>query len=223
MERFICDYLSPTFKKENIKTEIWAGTYRVVDRFDALELFNHAKLRQSVKGVGVQYTAPSYLTDFRTRYPDVRMMHTECICYNGKNTVEQATSRLGEIASYINAGSENFAYWNMILDETTKSGWGWAQNSLLNINRQTGDVTYNPDYAVMSLISHFLRPGDIRIASVISNKQVSIAVKSPDGTCKVIMQNSTEKIQTASIQIAGKQVQQVTVPAKALIAIIMRN
>lgn len=223
MEQFICDYLSPTFKKENIQTEIWAGTYRVVDRFDALELFNHPKLRKAVQGVGVQYTAPAYLTDFRTRYPDVKMMHTECICYNGKNTVEQAASRLGEIASYINAGSENFSYWNMILDETTKSGWGWAQNSLLNINRQTGEVTYNPDYAVMFLMSRFLRPGDVRIASVLSNKEASIAVKSPDGTCKVIMQNGTDQVQNVSLQIAGRQVQPLTLPAKALVAVVIKN
>lgn len=223
MEQFICDYLSPTFKKENIKTEIWAGTYRVVDRFDALQLFNSSKLRQAVQGVGVQYTAPSYLTDFRIRYPDVKMMHTECICYNGKNTVEQAISRLGEIASYINAGSQNFAYWNMILDETAKSGWGWAQNSLLNINRQTGEVTYNPDYAVMFLVSRFMRPGDVRIASVMSNKEASIAVKSPDGICKVIMQNRTEKMQVTSVQIAGKQPHTVAIPAKSLVAVVIKN
>lgn len=223
MEQFICDYLSPMFKKENVETEIWAGTYRVVDCFEALELFNSLRLRKTVQGVGVQYTATSYLADFRIRYPNIRMMHTECICYNGKNTVDQAFSRLGEIASYINAGSENFAYWNMILNESSKSGWDWAQNSLLNINRDTGEVTYNPDYAVMYLMSRFLRPGDVRIASAISNKEACIAVRSPDGTYKVIMQNSTEKEQVTSIQIANKQSLKVMAPAKALVAVVIQE
>lgn len=127
MVKFVSEYLNPTFKTYNLKSEIWPGTYRVAmwkGAFEALETFSDKEFRQSVSGIGIQYTDAKYINDFSTLYPEVRKMHTECECYNGDNSYAQAKNRLSEIANYINSGCENYMYWNIILDETSKSGWG---------------------------------------------------------------------------------------------------
>ena len=113
-----------------------------------------------------QYTESKIINDARVLLPNMRMIHTEGDCYNGANSMKEAENRLKEVAGYINSGCTNFTYWNMILNETTKSGWGWPQNSLINIDRKNRTVQYNPDYNAMYIISKFIRPGDVRIASV---------------------------------------------------------
>jgi hypothetical protein len=74
---------------------------------------------------------------------------------------------------------------------------------------------------LLSLFVSILAKGQTEV--LLCNKEPSIAVKSPDGTCKVIMQNGTEKTQMASINVAGKQSLKVMIPAKALVAVVIKN
>jgi len=83
-------------------------------------------------------------------------MHTEGKCFHGANSVDEATSRLGEISEYINANCTNFCYWDMILNEATENGWEWKQNSLVIIDRTNKTVHYNPDYNVLYLINKYI-------------------------------------------------------------------
>jgi glucosylceramidase len=50
-------------------------------------------------------------------------------------------------------------YWNMVLDETGKSQWGWKQNSMISINRKTGQVAYNPEFYLMKHLAAYVGPG----------------------------------------------------------------
>lgn len=148
-------------------------------------------------------------------------MHTEGKCFDGKNTVEQGQSRLEEICSYVNANCTNYCYWNMILNETTQSGWGWAQNSLINIDREKKTVKYNPDYNVIYLVSKFIRPGDIRVASTGGGNGL-LSVVAPDGTIKLVVQNESEKEEAYSVTINGKE-NKFILPARAIVAIVCEN
>lgn len=223
MIKFINQYLVPMFAERNIDTEIWGGTYRVVKNstsYEALLLFSDSLIQKNVKGVGMQYQDYNNLIDFRLKYPQIPMMHTECICHSGENSVEQAYNRLAEIAQYINAGAENFAYWNMILDETSKSGWGWQQNSLITIDRFKKTIKYNPDYAVMYLLSHFIRPGDIRIAHIYTGGN-TFAVRSSDGKNKFFVINKEDKCKILTVRIPGEKDYDVKIPANSLALVII--
>lgn len=144
--------------------------------------------------------------------------HTEGKCYDGKNTWEQASRRLREVADYINAGSPNFCYWNMILNETTKSGWDWAQNSLINIDLQTKAVTYNPDYTVIAFMSKYLVTGAERIANY--SKDDVISVKH-NGKLYVLVQNNNNVAQVYEYQIEHGTSKKVEILAKYLAVIII--
>jgi glucosylceramidase len=145
-------------------------------------------------------------------------MHTEGKCYNGQNTEKQASSRLKEVAQYINYGVTNYCYWNMILNETTESGWGWKQNSLINIVRQNQTETYNPDYNVISLISKYLQPGAIRVANY--SRATIISVKK-DGKIFILVQNDKNTPEKYKLEIGDNKLEAVEIPANSISVIEM--
>ena len=219
MLAFADEYLIPAFKKNKIDAEIYAGTFRAANQMDLMD-FIGCKPVKGIAGVGIQYTQSKVLADARAAMPNLKIFHTEGHCYNGANSVEQATDRLNEVAGYINSGSTTFSYWNMILNETTESGWAWKQNSLINIDRKKGTVRYNPDYNAMYIISKFVRPGDVRIASISRGDHHPIlAVKSPDGTVKMLVQNTSDKTALFEIMHEKKSIK-VNLPANAISAIV---
>jgi glucosylceramidase len=60
---------------------------------------------------------------------------------------------------YFNNGAGAYMFWNMVLDETGASHWGWRQNAMITVNRQTQAVVYNPEFILMKHFSHFVRAG----------------------------------------------------------------
>ncbi len=217
MYELAAKYIRPQFKKSKVKSELWAGTFRTAGDVHAIAFASNPKHLEVVDGIGIQYTSAQYISDLKQLAGDKAIMHTESKCFNGENSISQATSRLSEVASYINNGVTNFAYWNMILDETTESGWGWKQNSLININRQTGEVTYNPDYAVMALVSKFMQPGSVRVGSYTRNNAMTI--KCGD-KMHVFVDNTSDKEMVVTCQEGDEKVATALIPAHSAAVIV---
>ncbi|MEI6865254.1 hypothetical protein [Flavicella sp.] len=213
MGKFVKTYLNPRFKTDDINTKIWAGTFRTAGQIDAIEFASNKEYHESFAGIGIQYTSTKYIQDIKTLLPEMPIMHTEGSCYNGNNTEDQASKRLGEVAQYINYGVTNYCYWNMILNETTESGWGWKQNSLINIDRENKTVTYNPDYSVIALISKCLQSGVVRVANYSS--AIIISVKK-DNKIFVLIQNNKNKADKYELDIINQNSRQVKIPANSV-------
>jgi len=220
MYKLAADYIRPQFKKNNLKTEIWAGTFRTAGVLDALEFAGNKAYLNAVDGIGIQYTKGAYINDMNFLVKDKPTMHTEGNCYNGKNTVEQAFKRLGEVASYINNGMPNYCYWNMILNESGYSGWGWKQNSLINIDRENQVVTYNPDYSVIALLSKYMQPGAKRIASFANETLISVK---KNGEVYLFVQNKSDKEKKYTCVEQGETVASAAIPAKSVAVIIYKQ
>lgn len=201
MSNFVEKYMRPQFKKDRVKTEIWGGTFRTAQEADGLRFAATKKYRDNFDGMGIQYTFPQYIRDIKTLAPDMKLMHTEGACFNGENSREQASTRFEEVANYLNGGCENFCYWNMILNETGKSGWDWRQNSLITIDRSTKQITYNPDYAVMKLLTCFIKPGSVRIGSFSRSSLISTEY---NNSYYLVMQNNLDKPLTYNCDINGE-------------------
>jgi glucosylceramidase len=215
MSELITSYIKPQFKNDKITTEIWAGSFRG-KRSDA-QNFMKLENANDVVGLGLQYCPPFVMKALNKDYPDIKIMHTEGRCENGDNSMLQARRRFGEIATWINSGSENYCYWNMVLNETSTSGWGWKQNSLIKIDRKTGDVQYNPDYAPVSLLSKFIRPGDQSLRVDIK-KGAAIAVQNKNRLV-VILQNNAKSSQKRYLKLEEK-LYAVDLPAQSLSALV---
>jgi glucosylceramidase len=221
MGEFVINYLRPQFEKDNIPAEIWAGSFRTAKRLDGLEYVSDKEWREAVDGIGVQYMNARQVENMQAVFPEIKFLHTEGNCYGGKNSVNQAFSRFDEVASYINHGVPNFCYWNMILNETGESGWDWKQNCLINIDRENKTVTYNPDYAAMSLFSKFMQPGMKRIASaswyggtitLADNKNVYLFIK-----------NDSDRVKTFDIWLKDDQAKIVDIPAQSIAVVVINK
>ena len=102
----------------------------------------------------------------------------------------------------------------MVLDEKQKSGWGWAQNSLVTINRGTGEVRYNPDFQPVCLVSRFVWPGAARISAASHNGGPVSAFRGSDGAMVILAQNRTAEAVVLEIQVDGRKAK-VALPANA--------
>ncbi len=169
---FINNYLYPSFSKEMIDTEIWLGTINGPENWmDTKEwhignytqyagkLLQDKKFQSAISGIAYQWGGKFAIAQTHEDYPTLRLIQSESECGNGDNSFESLEYIFSLIKYYFNNGIESYYYWNMILDETAKSTWGWKQNSLITINSKTEEVIYNPEYYLMYHFSHFIKKG----------------------------------------------------------------
>lgn len=217
MSKLAFDYIQPTFDKMGIGTELWAGTFR--GKRDDAEKFITLDGSDKIDGIAMQYAGGHQVKSAREL--GFSVMHTEGKCYNSKNTMAQARSRFGEVCMWLNAGSENYCYWNMVLNEESKSGWGWKQNSMIKIDRQTQTITYNADYAPMALLSTFIRPGDQSLHTSRPDKVDALVVRNANRVV-VFLQNTSAIVESQNIEIASQNYT-VELPAHSLCAFVFEN
>jgi len=205
------DYIQPAFDKAGVDAEIWAGTFRG-HRKDALTFISLAGA-DNIGGIGVQYAPAKQIVEVVSN--DYKVMHTEGVCHRARNNFKEARSRFPEVAGYMNAGTENFCYWNIALNEDSTSGWGWPQNSLVRIDRDAGKVIYNPDFLPMSLLGRYIRPGDKSLK--VDCSQDAMAIQNEKGIT-VFVQNDKAIPVTAEINV-GEQKVIIDLPASSLCAV----
>lgn len=213
----VVDYLAPRLMASDLPVELWVGTFREGKKAPwATACMRDARFRESITGLAIQYFEAPVVEELVKAHPGVRLMHSEANCNSGDNSAAQARARMGEIIGIFNAGCENYAYWNMILDDNQKSGWDWKQNSLVTIDRATSTITWNPDFQPVCLASRWVRPGDVRIAATITGKFRTpiTAFRKPDGRVTVLAQNQGTAAVPLAIELAGVRIN-ATLPAAA--------
>ncbi|MGB5434472.1 MAG: hypothetical protein WBM98_01175 [Maribacter sp.] len=213
------NYIMPAFKKEKLKTGIWAGTFRTINRGDHYKILNSETFSQ-FDGIGFQYANEPFIREVSLLAPKMKIMNTETKCYNGANSNEQAKERIAEIANYINAGSTNYCYWNLILNETSESAWGWKQNSLVVINRENGQIQYTPDYNAMYLAGSTIKKNDKRIAHISKHKIVT--TKNDDNEIKVLIQNDMPTNKYVKLIINEEEIN-IELPKNALCRLSLKS
>ncbi len=198
-------YLHTELKQNNCSTEIWAGTFRSINGSSACDFVaeNNDKLNL-ISGIGCQYSLTQQFVDLATMSPNLGLMHTESNCFHGENTWQQAIILYHSLVECYTAGCDTYTYWNMILNTTGESSWGWKQNSLITINEETHEVIYNPDYYVMSLAAKCVGTGGVRVAFSCASKR-GLAIKGNDGVLRFIISNFTDEQASGIATIDGKE------------------
>jgi glucosylceramidase len=131
-------------------------------------------------------------------------MQTENKCGNQENNWSSLQVSWETLVHYTNSGSGSYMYWNMILDETGMSSWGWPQNSMIVIDKNTKEVTYNDEFYLFKHVSHFVKPGDNLLKS--SKGKNHIAYKSKDGSTVILINNPSKVNKTIKIKVGNKTV-----------------
>ncbi len=163
MATFIGKYLGPKFEAEGIQTQIWLGTIErpQIERVDTILLNKEAG--KYIKGIGFQWAGKGAIPEIHRKYPEMKLMQTETECVDGSNDWKAAEHTFDLMKQYFKNGANAYMYWNMVLDETGKSQWGWKQNSMISIDKASGKVVYNPEYYLMKHMSYFVEPGSLYI------------------------------------------------------------
>lgn len=198
---FISEYLGPKFESENIDTEIYFGTINNDDLNYPRAALNDPKASKYIKGVGFQWEGKRAIGAIHKEYPHLKLMQTESECGGHSNDWEAAEYTWSLINQYIKNGANVYTYWNMVLDETGLSTWGWAQNSLISVDKSTKAVVYHPEFYIMKHVSHFVQPGAYRLET--NGGDDHLAFVNPDGKTIVVFVNKENSGRTLKIGING--------------------
>jgi glucosylceramidase len=215
MRDFIRDYLGPRFKELN--AEIWLGTINNGNYDDcAGVVLSDPEAAKYIKGVGYQWSGKNAIVVTAARHPDKRLMQTESECGGGENNMQAALYTYSLINHYLKSGANSYMYWNMVLDRSLGhssglSTWGWPQNSLISIDRNTLEVSYNMEFYVMKHFAHFIKEGAYRVTTSGYDKNV-LAFVNPDNKLVVVIGNDSQFSESYTIKIAD-QMFQAEVPA----------
>lgn len=207
---FIGKFLGPRFKSDKLSSEIWLGTINGSNPDYIRRVLNDQDAASCIKGIGMQWDAKRAIGTISKEFPSYRLMQTESECGNGENNWASAEYTWSLINHYLNNGANSYIYWNMVLDHTGRSTWGWVQNMLISVNKDTKQVVYNPEYYLMKHLSHFVRPGAYRLST--SGGKDHLAFVNPDGTIVLLLVNLDNQEKTTVVDLGGKTF---TVPLKA--------
>ncbi|MDD3242866.1 MAG: glycoside hydrolase family 30 beta sandwich domain-containing protein [Eubacteriales bacterium] len=206
MRVFIADYLGPAFEAAGLDTELWLGTINgpffdfmsvgeggggnglseFYDQF-ANTILSDARARRYISGVGMQWGGKHMLEQIEASYPELRVMQTESECGDGRNSWTHLEYIFGLMWFYFRHGAERFLYWNLALTRGEASTWGWSQNALCTVDRETGELERQPEFYLMKHLSRFVRRGAHVRRTVGSWSANTIAFENPDGSVVLVV------------------------------------
>lgn len=202
MSLFVAKYLKPQFDKDSLDTEIWLGTINYPNPEYVRAFLRNNGADKIVKGIGVQWSGMKALPTVHKEYPAYEYMQTENMCGNSENDWSALENTWKAVVNCFNNGVGSYMYWNMVLDETCKSWWEWAQNTLVIVDRNTKQVKYTDEFYLMKHLSHFVQPGSRFVAS--SDKQNMLAFKTADGKFVVVCYNPDDNERVYVCRINSK-------------------
>ncbi|MDR0412650.1 MAG: glycosyl hydrolase family 30, partial [Dysgonamonadaceae bacterium] len=207
---FIGEYLGPQFEKDSIATEIFFGTINTRHAGYFHTALKDEKAMKYIRGLGFQWSGKDAIPVIHRENPQLRLWQTESECGNGKNEWQYAEYTWSLMNRYLSNGANVYTYWNMVLDHTGVSTWGWRQNSLVSINRQTGEVQFNYEYYLMKHLSGWVEPGAYRLKT--NESADHLAFVNPGGKIVVVIANPEKR--EKNIRIAYRN-QWINIPVKA--------
>jgi glucosylceramidase len=168
---FVRDYLGPAFAAHNLSgtVGILLSTFPV-NEFESYvqpALADEGALAY-LAGVGLQYAGVGMVGAIRAAAPWLKTWETETPCGGGGACLGGGAGswswgqvQFSYMRSFLAAGASVYSQWNMILDESGKSGWGWSQCAPVTVHSGTGDVVYEGSYWATKHFSYFVAPGAV--------------------------------------------------------------
>lgn len=221
---FIANYLGPTLRDRNENVQLWFGING--DPINGGENINNRiktvlddpVANAFIAGVGFQYDSQTQIGTVSKWYPNKKYMQTETKCYSGNNSWSDAQDLFANLRRYFENGANAYFAWNMVLNETGLSTWGWKQNALITVTNGSGGISYNGEFYVMRHFSQFVKPG-ARLVLTTGVWGDKIAFQNPDGSVVLVMGNSLTSSFGVSLTLAGRtgnDTINVTLPAASI-------
>ena len=204
-------YVGSQLERDGLNTEVWLGTIERSLPESVDPILSDPLAARYVKGVGFQWAGKGVIGYINGKYPDLKLMQTETECGNGSNDWRAMEYTFSLMKLYFTNGANSYMYWNMVLDNTGRSSWGWKQNSMVTIT-EDHKVVYNPEFYLMKHVSHFVDPGAKYISVPDDN---CLAFLNPENEVVVVYLNTMEQPVNKSFIVKGNSLN-VSLQAKSL-------
>ncbi|MDZ7317209.1 MAG: glycosyl hydrolase [candidate division KSB1 bacterium] len=222
LTEFYRDYLIPRLDADGIDIELWLGTINHGDiRKYADVMFADPVCRARVTGVSYQWDGKHAVADTRRKYPEKKLMQSENECGDGSNDVKAGLYTFSLMKKYFEGGVNSYIYWNMVLDESGMSTWGWKQNSMITVDRYRRQARYNFEFYVMKHFSRFIDPGAVRVKAI-GYADDALAFRNPDGSIVVVMMNDSFNVKRVTVRL-GKKMAQADLPSGSVSTLVFRE
>ena len=218
LARFL-ERLGPEMRRRDV--EIYFGTLERGNVKLLETVMAQRVAAQYVRGVGVQWAGKNALPALSREYPALSILQSEQECGDGRNAWSYASYCWQLMKLYFRNGVSGYMYWNIALDGTAKSTWGWPQNSLVTVDTTKKTFRYNHDFYLLKHLTHFVDVG----ASCVDVKGTcddALAFRNPDGGVVVIMRNETARPQLVQVD-CGRRVVTVRLPGDSVATLTLKT
>ena len=216
---FIGDHLGPTFQSEKTGAEIWLATFNNNNIRSFETTLADARASHYVAAVGLQWAGKNALPEIDAKHPGLKKIQTESECGYGSFDWPAAEYTFSLLKFYLSHGVNVYTYWNMVLDETGKSTWGWKQNALVTVNQTSGKVTYTPEFYLFKHFTHFIPEGSVRLESY-GCFDDAIAFRDPANRLVLVAVNTQGGAKNVAVKI-GDQSLNMRLPPKSFNTFIL--
>jgi glucosylceramidase len=174
------------------EVEIFFGTLERPDAGLFEAVYRDQAAGSAIRGVGVQWAGRGALPILAHDHPTLRFVMSEQECGDGKNDWRYARYTWGLMKHYLSNGCGGYDYWNIALVDGGVSRWGWAQNSLLSVDRTTRRYRWNHEFYLLKHLAGLVREGARRVpAASWTGYDDALAFRNRDGSVAIAVHNPT--------------------------------
>ncbi|MCB1130696.1 MAG: glycoside hydrolase family 30 protein, partial [Verrucomicrobiae bacterium] len=166
-----------------------------------------------ISAAGMQWAGKNALAELQEHYPKLHKVQTESECGDGSRDWKAAEYTFSLMRHYFNHGTNLYLYWNMVLDDSGNSTWGWKQNALVSVNKTTGEVTYTPEFHLFRHFAQFIPKDSVKLAGD-GNFDSALAFLTPSGELVVFAANTHDAEQPVSF-LVGDRAFEAKLPARS--------
>ncbi len=217
LANFIGEYLGP--EMNDICVEVMLGTVERANYLLVDSILQHPSAKKYLKTAGFQWAGKDAIRPIREKYPFLKLIQTEQECGNGKNDWKGVLHSWDLMKHYFAAGVSIYDYWNIALFNNEPSRWGWYQNSLITVDRESKKARFTNEYYLMKHFSHFIRPG-ARYVALDNPDSEAMVFRNPDGSYVVLYMEREGKERTLEIRNHDKT-QKFTISPNSINTIIL--
>ena len=209
---FIKLYVGPTFVAQKVNCEIWSPTMNnsSVSEFNAF--LGDSGSSKYISTVCFQYQGEDAIATVHADYPAKTLYETELECGSRANNWSYAEGTcFQQMQWYFTNGANGFMQWNMVLDQSNSSSWGWAQCAMITVDTIQKTATFHPQHYCAKHFSYYVKQGAERIktSGTFTNQ---VGFKNPDGSVVVVANNTGTNATQLSVSL-GTSVVNVAMPA----------
>lgn len=211
---FLKTALYPALKKHGLdKIEIYIWDHNKERLYERAVETIDSETEKMIAGMAFHWYSGDHFEEMelvRKRFPGLKLILSEsCLEYckfRSDDVTEGVFSLLHELIGDLNHGMSMFHDWNLCLDE--EGGPNYVGNychAPCLFHKGKKRLLPQPTLDCFYHISHYLRPGSVRIAhSVYTDKIESVAYKNTDGSIILVLLNRTEKQLPVNLRLHGQ-------------------